>query len=86
MVKLFPAELGGPAYAKSLKGPFPDVELIATGGVSLKTLRNYLEAGVEGFGLGSSICTRERVDAGDWEWMTEQVRKHREIYEAFNGS
>lgn len=86
MVKLFPADVGGPQYAKSLKGPFPEIKLMATGGVTLKTLGDYLKAGVEGFGLGCSICTREKVDAGDWDWMTDQVRKHREIYEAFQAS
>jgi 2-dehydro-3-deoxyphosphogluconate aldolase / (4S)-4-hydroxy-2-oxoglutarate aldolase len=85
MVKLFPADHGGPAYVKSLKGPFPEISLMATGGISLDTIEDYLKAGVEGFGLGSPLYQREKVDAGDWEWMTEQVRKHRRIYDAFHG-
>lgn len=83
MVKLFPADQGGPAYAKSLKGPFPEIRLMATGGVSLDTIEDYLKAGVEGFGLGSPLFKRDKVDAGDWAWIAEQVRRHRDIYEAF---
>lgn len=83
MVKLFPADQGGPAYAKALKGPFPEIRLMATGGVSLDTIADYLNAGVEGFGLGSPLFKRDKVDAGDWAWIAEQVRRHRDIYEAF---
>lgn len=84
MVKLFPADQGGPTYAKALKGPFPEIELMATGGVSLDTIEDYLKAGVKGFGLGSPLFRREKVDAGDWNWISEQIRKHKEIYDRFN--
>jgi 2-dehydro-3-deoxyphosphogluconate aldolase / (4S)-4-hydroxy-2-oxoglutarate aldolase len=86
MVKLFPAGLGGPTYVKSLKGPFPEIRLMATGGVSLETLEDYLRAGVEGFGLGGPLFKREKVDAGDWEWVTAQVRRHCKIYDSFQNA
>ena len=81
MVKLFPADQGGPAYAKAIKAPFPEIKLMATGGVSLDSIEDYLKAGVEGFGLGNPLFRRERVDAGDWNWISEQIRKHKEIYD-----
>ncbi len=84
MVKLFPADLGGPAHVKSLKGPYPEIPIMATGGVSLDTLGDYLEAGTDGFGLGGPLFKRERVDAGEWKWIAEQVRKHREIFAGFH--
>lgn len=84
MVKLFPADLGGAAYVKSLKGPYPEIPIMATGGVSLDTLGEYLKAGTDGFGLGGPLFKRDRVDAGEWDWIAEQVRKHREIYHAFH--
>jgi len=85
MVKLFPAELGGPVYARALKGPFPEIPLMATGGVNTRTMGDYLDAGVEGFGLGSSICAPERVAAGDWAWLTDQARRHCQIFRASRG-
>ncbi len=86
MVKLFPAGLGGPDYVRSLKGPLPEIKLMATGGVSLDTFEEYLKAGAEGFGLGGPLFKRERIDAGDWEWLTGQVRSYCEIYNAFQNA
>ena len=83
MVKLFPADLGAPHYVKALKGPYPEIKLMATGGVSLDTIKDYLNAGVDGFGLGGPLFLRDKIDAGDWGWVAEQIRLHREIYEKF---
>jgi len=82
MVKLFPADLGGPNYVKALKGPYPEIKLMATGGVSLDTIEGYLRAGVDGFGLGGPLFLHDKIDAGEWDWVAEQIRLHREIYEA----
>ena len=86
MVKLFPADIGGPGYVKSLKGPYPEIRIMATGGVSLDTIEDYLKAGTDGFGLGGPLFKREKVDAAEWEWIAEQIRRHREIYDAFTGA
>ncbi len=86
MVKLFPADLGGPNYVKALKGPYPEIKLMATGGVTLESLKNYLEVGVEGFGLGGPLFRKEKIEAGDWDWIAEQVRRHREVYETFQAA
>ena len=45
VVKLFPGSLGGPAYLKLLREPFPDVPLMPTGGVSPGDVREWLDAG-----------------------------------------
>lgn len=84
MVKLFPADLGGPGYIKALKGPFPEIKIMATGGVTLRTIDGYLVAGADGFGLGGPLFKKEKIEAGDWSWIEYQVRRHREIYEAFH--
>lgn len=82
MVKLFPADLGGPNYIKALKGPYPEIKIMATGGITLDTIEGYLEAGADGFGLGGPLFRKDRVEAGDWPWIAEQIRRHREIFEA----
>ena len=63
-VKLFPvAAMGGPDYVKALRGPFPDVPLIAVGGVGMHDLPHYLAAGCLAVGLGGSL-----VDPGAEGW------------------
>ena len=56
---------------------------MATGGVSLDTIDGYLEAGADGFGLGGPLFKKDKIDSEDWRWIEDQIRRHREIYEAF---
>lgn len=51
-VKVFPASVGGPAYLRSLLGPYPDLQLIPTGGVSVDNIDQFLEAGAVAVGVG----------------------------------
>ncbi|GII24673.1 bifunctional 4-hydroxy-2-oxoglutarate aldolase/2-dehydro-3-deoxy-phosphogluconate aldolase [Planosporangium mesophilum] len=55
VVKLFPASLGGPAYLKALRDPFPDIPFAAVGGVGLDQLHGYLDAGAIAVGVGSPL-------------------------------
>jgi 2-dehydro-3-deoxyphosphogluconate aldolase/(4S)-4-hydroxy-2-oxoglutarate aldolase len=56
LIKIFPADaVGGPSYIKSLKGPFPQIEFMPTGGVSLATIRSFFEAGAVAVGVGSNL-------------------------------
>lgn len=57
-VKVFPAELGGPAYLGALRAPFPDIPLIPVGGVTLATGREYLDHGAIAVGVGSPLTGR----------------------------
>ncbi len=81
MVKVFPSNIVGPSFIKALRGPFPDIPLMPTGGINHTTIRDYLKAGARGFGVGSPILNAERIQAGDWGWLTEQVRAFCEIFE-----
>jgi 2-dehydro-3-deoxyphosphogluconate aldolase / (4S)-4-hydroxy-2-oxoglutarate aldolase len=55
-VKVFPAgAVGGPSYLKSLKAPLPQIELVPTGGVSLKTAADFIRAGAAALGVGSDL-------------------------------
>ena len=53
IVKLFPADCVGPNYLKALRGPLPQVRILPTGGVDLKTLPDFFKAGACAVGLGS---------------------------------
>ena len=56
-VKVFPcSNVGGPSYLRALKGPFPDIPLVPTGGVNLETAQDFLRAGAAALG------SRRRVD------------------------
>lgn len=54
-LKLFPATLGGPAYVRALLGPFPDAELVPTGGIDAANAGDYLAAGAVAVAVGSSL-------------------------------
>ena len=55
LVKIFPADLvGGPDFIRQVNGPFPDVRFMVSGGVSLKNVQEYVQAGVTGICLGSA--------------------------------
>lgn len=54
-VKLFPASVVGPRWISALKGPFPQVGVVAVGGIDLGNAADYLRAGAVGVGFGSSI-------------------------------
>jgi 2-dehydro-3-deoxyphosphogluconate aldolase/(4S)-4-hydroxy-2-oxoglutarate aldolase len=57
LVKVFPASVG-PAYFRDLRGPFPQIPLMPTGGVNLGNIRRFHEAGAAAFGIGSALVTR----------------------------
>jgi 2-dehydro-3-deoxyphosphogluconate aldolase/(4S)-4-hydroxy-2-oxoglutarate aldolase len=61
-VKLFPASSLGPTHVRELRGPFPDIELIATGGIDAASARAFLDAGCVAVGVGSALV---RADAAD---------------------
>jgi 2-dehydro-3-deoxyphosphogluconate aldolase/(4S)-4-hydroxy-2-oxoglutarate aldolase len=86
MVKIFPAETLGPAYVRALKGPFPDIKLLPTGGVDLKTLAEFTKAGASGFGVGNPLFNRERIAAADWTWVEEQCRAFADAYSTLKNS
>ena len=80
MVKVFPAESVGPGYIRALKAPLPHIKLLPTGGVDLKTLPDFLKAGADGFGIGSPLFDRQRVQSCDWTWVEAQCRAFAEVY------
>lgn len=74
-VKLFPASLGGPAYLKAVRDPFPHIPFLAVGGVGLSDLDGYLQAGAIGIGVGSPLVG-DAASGGDLDALRERARSY----------
>src|SRR5208337_4882198 len=83
VVKVFPCSaLGGAKYLKALKAPFPQIELVPTGGVSLSTAAEFLAAGAFALGVGADLVNPQAIAAGTPEIITENARQYVEIVRA----
>jgi 2-dehydro-3-deoxyphosphogluconate aldolase/(4S)-4-hydroxy-2-oxoglutarate aldolase len=84
VIKVFPASaMGGAKYLKTLKAPLPQVEMIPTGGVSLETAKEFLEAGAFALGVGADLVDPKAIAAGQPEKITESTKKYLEIVREF---
>lgn len=75
VVKLFPGSLVGPAYVKSLKGPFPYIPLMPTGGVSADNVSEWFAAGVFAVGAGSELCPPALAKEGRFEEISIKAKQ-----------
>ena len=82
MVKVFPAGSVGPGYIKSLKGPFPEIRLMPTGGVSVASVSEYFWAGAEAVGIGGELFRKEWLEQGDWDAIEDAARTYVQAVEA----
>lgn len=77
IVKVFPCgNVGGPKYIKALKGPFPHIEMIPTGGVNLDTTADFLRAGACSVAVGSELIDAKAIQEGNFEVFTERARQY----------
>lgn len=83
LVKIFPCgNLGGPKYIKALKAPFPNIELIPTGGVNASTAVAYVEAGAFALGVGADLVDVSALRDGNSEKVINSARDLVEIVRA----
>ncbi len=73
IVKVFPADVGGPAYLKAIHGPLPHVRLLPTGGVNLETLPAFVKAGACAVGLGTALVEKEALEQRDMARIRRQA-------------
>lgn len=73
VVKIFPAGLSGPKLISSLRGPFPDVAFMPTGGVSADNLDQWLSVGAVAVGAGSELCSTADLEQGRFEKIEERA-------------
>ena len=76
LVKIFPCgQVGGAKYIKALKGPFPQIPLVPTGGVNLNTAAEFIEAGAAALGVGGELVQGEALKSGKPEAIVENARQ-----------
>ncbi len=76
MVKVFPASSFGPSYLKSLRGPFPEIKLMPTGGVTLESVPEYFQAGANALGVGGELFKKEWMEHWNWDRINDTARKY----------
>ena len=76
LIKVFPcAQVGGASYIHALKAPFPDVPLVAAGGVNQQTAAEFIAAGASAIGVGRELIPNKAVQHRDKHWITELARR-----------
>lgn len=77
-IKVFPSDVAGPKHLKALKGPFPQIPMIPTGGVSVSNIKEFFAAGAFAVGAGGSLAPKSAVETGDFDL----IRRNAEAFVA----
>lgn len=75
IVKIFPSDVHGPKYLKALRGPYPQVRMMPTGGVTLETAADFLKAGACALGVGGSLVEARALADRDLARIETMSRK-----------
>jgi 2-dehydro-3-deoxyphosphogluconate aldolase/(4S)-4-hydroxy-2-oxoglutarate aldolase len=86
VVKVFPADVVGPAFFKALRGPLPQVRLMPTGGVDLKTAADFLKAGACCLGVGGQLVEPRAVADRNFDRIRDLARQYVGIVKQVRGS
>jgi 2-dehydro-3-deoxyphosphogluconate aldolase/(4S)-4-hydroxy-2-oxoglutarate aldolase len=77
VVKIFPCgNVGGAKYIKALKGPFPQIEMIPTGGVNLETAGDFLKAGACAVAVGGELVDAKTIKEGRFDIIENRARQY----------
>jgi 2-dehydro-3-deoxyphosphogluconate aldolase/(4S)-4-hydroxy-2-oxoglutarate aldolase len=77
LVKVFPAATGGPGHIKDLRGPFPHIGLVPSGGVTPETAGGFLAAGAVALFAGSDLASARLVETEQYDEIQERARSFR---------
>ncbi len=76
VIKIFPcSQMGGASYIRALKGPFPEIPLMPTGGVNLKTCGAFIAAGASALGVGGELIVKEAIHRRNAAVISELARQ-----------
>jgi 2-dehydro-3-deoxyphosphogluconate aldolase/(4S)-4-hydroxy-2-oxoglutarate aldolase len=73
VIKIFPGSVGGPGYVKALKGPFPYIPMMPTGGVNAANAADWFAAGVVAVGAGSELCPPQLAKEGKFNEISQKA-------------
>ncbi len=76
IVKVFPADVVGPAFFKAMRGPLPQIRLMPTGGVDLNTAADFLKAGACCLGIGGQLVEPKAVAERNFDRIRSLARKY----------
>ena len=85
VVKIFPAEVGGPAYLKALAAPLPQIRMMPTGGVNLDTIEAFFRAGACAVGLGSALVDQQAIRSGNMQSLRDLASQYVEAVSLIRG-
>jgi 2-dehydro-3-deoxyphosphogluconate aldolase/(4S)-4-hydroxy-2-oxoglutarate aldolase len=86
LIKIFPCEsMGGPKYIKSLRGPFPDIDFIPTGGINAANAADYFAAGSYALGIGSELVDLQALRRGEPQNISDSCTKLTKIVSKSRG-
>jgi 2-dehydro-3-deoxyphosphogluconate aldolase / (4S)-4-hydroxy-2-oxoglutarate aldolase len=71
LIKLFPADNGGPAYLKAIRAPLPHIPLVPVGGVTLENTADFIKAGAAAVGIGGALVKKEFLKSQDLTALTK---------------
>jgi 2-dehydro-3-deoxyphosphogluconate aldolase/(4S)-4-hydroxy-2-oxoglutarate aldolase len=86
IVKVFPADVVGPTFFKAIRGPLPQVRVMPTGGVDLKTASAFLQAGACCLGVGGQLVDPEAIKQKNFDKIRDLARQYVDIVKAFRSS
>ncbi|HUE14433.1 MAG TPA: bifunctional 4-hydroxy-2-oxoglutarate aldolase/2-dehydro-3-deoxy-phosphogluconate aldolase [Planctomycetaceae bacterium] len=86
IIKVFPSDAVGPSYLKALKGPFPQIRLMPTGGVNLQTLPEFIKAGACAVGVGSSLVEPQAIREGKFDRLRDLAGQYLQVLKTARGS
>jgi len=75
IIKVFPATSLGPKYFKDIRGPFPDIRLMPTGGVTIDNVGEWIAAGAVAVGIGSDLLDKKAIEEERYEVLTERAQR-----------
>ncbi len=75
-VKLFPIANLGVGYFKAVKAPLSHIKFLAVGGVDLSNVKEFLSAGVRGFGIGSNVIDKKAIKENRFDYITDLANKY----------
>jgi 2-dehydro-3-deoxyphosphogluconate aldolase/(4S)-4-hydroxy-2-oxoglutarate aldolase len=82
VIKIFPGSLGGPAYIKALKGPFPYIPMMPTGGVNAGNMAEWFSTGVVAVGAGSELCPPQLARDGRFDEISKRASEFVQVVKA----